>query len=416
LKRWLTAHKDVLTIAAIACVLRISVIDVLHEQGYTSDEKEYISLANNLALGKPFVDTNGEWSTKAPLWPFVLSLVFRLFGQGLLMPHVFGCLLGALTVFLGFKLCLQITGHRFTALITAGLLALYPGLVVYSVVLQTESLYIVFVLLTFIVAERLRAQPTLRHGVLLGFFAAAAAMTRAVFFGFFIIMLLLLVWTYRDVIREYSSGITAAALVWILLLTPWTIRNYSIHGTFIPISSWGGISMLLGNNPYATGTWSTLPGFEQWMTTQAAGKGVDLTHSTEIQRSTLGRTLAVEFIMAEPTAAAKLWLKKFYMHWVYPIANSDSNTRLQAVCVAGDILLYTFAALQVVLHCEARYRLPIVPLIAMCTAAGLALLLDTRRRAEFFNIHRNRILAGSWLALVAGVYSFTAWLFLTGII
>ena len=432
-------NQDVLLIVAVAFVLRISFVGLLHVRGYTSDENEYLSLATKLSEGKEFVDSNGEWSTKAPLWPFVLSVLFRVVGSGLLVPHLLGCLLGAFAVYLVFRLCVELLEDRFVALIAASLLAVYPSLIVYSDILQSEAMYIVFVLIAFLFLERTRSKPTMLNAALLGVFAAGATLTRAVFFGFFIFLLLFGAWMFREKYQRYGTKLLMSAGVWVILLAPWTIRNYNVHSTFVPISSWGGMSLLLGNNPYSTGTWSTKPGFEEWFATKAKENGIDLAHSTEIQRSALGRKVALEFITSEPVDAAKLALKKFYIHWIYPISNSDSNTRLQAICVAGDVLLYMlggiglivigekrrsflpifaaivfFTALQVIMHCEARYRLPIMPFVAMLSAIGASVLIDTRRLKEFWQIQKYKVAIASWVVAVCCVYAFTAWQFLSG--
>ncbi len=152
----------------------------------------------------------------------------------------------------------------------------------------------------------------------------------------------------------------------------------------------------------------------------------------------MGRKLAIQFIESQPTGAAKLAVKKFYMHWSYPITNSDSNRRLQVIAVAGDIVLYSlagigflaaprrktfvpifvaivfFTLLQVVMHCEARYRLPIMPLIAIGSAIAGTMALDTRLWKEFYHIRRNKIFAGAWMMLLASVYSFTLYQSLSG--
>ncbi|MBX2989560.1 MAG: glycosyltransferase family 39 protein [Bacteroidetes bacterium] len=437
--RWLRSYQDVLLIVLVGFILRVSLVGYLHLQGYTGDEREYVSLATKLAQGQPFIDSNGEWSTKAPLWPFLLSVVFRVLGDGLLAPHVLGCVLGGLAIWLGFVLTLDLSGRRFVALIAAAFIALYPGLVIYSTLLQTESLYIVFVLASFILLERQRKHPTIATGALIGILAGFATLTRAVFFGFFIFLIAVLLVAYRKQPGVYAGSLAVAIVAWLIVLTPWTIRNYNVHGEFVPISSWGGISLLLGNNPYSTGTWSSKPGFEEWFRLRAAEHNLNLTRSTETERSALGRKLAIEYVLSEPGNAATLALKKFYMHWIYPISNTDSDTRLQAVCVAGDMVMYVFAGfglmtmgwktrpfvpillavvfftgMQVLLHCEARYRLPLMPVAAMFAAGGVALFADTKRMKEFFNIRRNRVVASSWVTVVGVVYAFTAWQFLEG--
>jgi hypothetical protein len=316
--------------------------------------------------------------------------------------------------------------------------ALHPSFIVYADIVQTEALYIVFVLLTFLSVERMQTGQSFAEAAMLGLMAALATLTRAVFFSFFPLLLIVVALLGRT--RSIAAKAMFAFAVWCLMLLPWTMRNYEVHGTFVPISSWGGISLLLGNNPYSNGTWSGKPGFQEWFAAEASVRGVDLERSTEIERSEVGRKLAFEFISHEPIAALKLTVRKLYMHWVYPISNSDSNAKLQVVCVAADMLLYIFAgmgiialqswkkalpimtailfftAMQGILHCEARYRLPIMPFVAMLAGVGASVLIDTRTLKEFFNISRRKYLALSWVGIVVCVYAFTAWQFLSGTI
>ncbi len=432
----LKSNRDIILIVCIAFAVRVSVVGVLHYTGYTADEKEYISLATKLSEGKPFLDSNNEWSTKAPLFPFMLSLVFRLFGTGLLIPHVLGCALGAAVVLLSFRLCQQLLTDRSTALSAAWMVALHPSFIVYADVLQTETMYLVFVLLAFLFVGRTETSNSLAEPAMLGLVAAMATLTRAVFFGFFPLLLLVIAWMNRS--RRIGAKILVALGVWCVMLVPWTMRNYSIHNAFVPVSSWSGISFLLGNNPYSNGTWSGKPGFADWFAAKAEENGIDIGRSTEIERSALGKKLALEFIASQPQEMMKLALVKLYMHWVYPITNSDSNTKLQALCVVADIVLYAlgglgliavgtkrkmapllaaiifFTVLQVLMHCESRYRLPIMPFISILAAAGLSVLIDTRALREFVHVARNKYMAVLWLLFVVFVYAFTGWQFLSG--
>ncbi len=437
--RWIGAQRDILLIALVAFVLRLSAVAPVHEQGYTSDEKEYIALAIKLSHGGSFVDSNGERSTKAPLWPFLLAMLFRLFGEGLLIPHLLNCMAGALIVLLGFRLAIDATGDRRIALAGAGVLALYPGLIIYATILQTETVYIVLLLSTFVWWERVQQEASWRNGLMLGLFAGLAALTRAVFFGFFPVLLLMMVWGKRQTLRTGVATTGTAFLVWCAVLAPWTIRNYAVHGTFVPVSSWGGISLLLGNNPYSTGTWSSKPGFDEWVEKKAEQRGLHLAQTNEIERSALGRELALDFMTEHPLDALNLAVKKLYMYAVYPITHLDSATALQAVCVASDIGVYLLAGLgavalgnvrqrlagwfiaimfftgmHVLMHVEARYRLPVVPFLALLAGAGAALLMSTQRLKEFLHVRLHRRIVGAWAMVVAMVYGYTAWQFFSG--
>src|SRR5436305_7313095 len=67
---------------------------------------------------------------------------------------------------------------------------------------------------------------------------------------------LMLLYTVILFLRVGLKGATQAmvfALVASACLAPWTIRNYSVFGRFVPVCSSGGLSLWVGNNPLATG-------------------------------------------------------------------------------------------------------------------------------------------------------------------
>jgi hypothetical protein len=439
MRAWLTPNRDMLMIVFVAFVLRASLVGWLHDmRGYTGDETEYISLAKKLSEGQPFVDSNGEWATKAPCYPFVLSLCFRLFGASLFVPHLLNVSLGTIAVFLGFGVCRRLCNDRFIALTAAGIMAVYPGLVVYSCLLQSEALYIVLLLLLILAGEALRAHVSVSSAILFGVIAGVANLTRAVLTGFVPLVLFVIGWMHRERLGMMGGKLLLAAVVWLLVLAPWTWRNYKTLDVLVPVSSWGGMSLVLGNNPHATGTWKPKPAFDAWFAEKADANGVQLSSSTEVQRSRLGTHLALEFWRTEPLAATRLAVRKLYMHIVYPITNTDTYIPLQLAAVMADVAVYFFAGIgllavvgqrnmypayaaiiffslmQVVMHCEARYRLPIMPFVAMLSAAGLALLSDTQRRTDFLHSGTNNILASLWCVAVCGLYAFTAWQFFSG--
>lgn len=440
--RWLHVHRDIALIFLVAFVLRLSLIGWVHERGYTSDEGEYIFLAQNLSEGKEFVDSNGNQSIRAPLFPYVLALVFDFFGADLALPHLVGALLGATIVVLGFRLSLQILDDRLAALATAALLALYPGLVLYAGMLQTETLYIVFLLIALLAYFVLMDELGVGTALVLGLASGLACLTRAVFVGFFPLMVLLFLWAKRSEMMKALAHALVAVLAFAVVLAPWTLRNYDLHGELIPVSSGGGNSLLTGNNPYATGAWRVLDGFESWFAEQARVLGVsDVSSLSETARSSLSREIALQFIQEEPRATAALAAKKTFIMTIYPISNSDSYEPLQIVSVFADALLYCllgigiiatlgkalrlhvlyaaalfFIMIQVILHAEARFRLPIVPLFAIVAGVGGAVLMNRERRLVFFSKSQHKVAAISIGIVVFIVYTITGILHINKII
>ena len=52
--------------------------------------------------------------------------------------------------------------------------------------------------------------------------------------------------------RFRNAAILFAAAV--LIILPWTIRNHTVHGKWVPIKSTFWVNLWKGNNPNATGT------------------------------------------------------------------------------------------------------------------------------------------------------------------
>jgi 4-amino-4-deoxy-L-arabinose transferase-like glycosyltransferase len=434
------ANKSLLIVFSLALVMRLVSYVPFHSGGYTADEREYVYLAHKVAEGQQFIDSNGERSKRSPLYPILLGNLFRLFGDSLWLPHILGCVLGTIIILLGYRLSIHLWGDQSVALIASLAMTFYPGLMIYAGLLQTESLYMVFFLLALLFTYKMMEGGGNRSAILLGIVSGLAALTRAAFLGFFPILLFLVWWNQRQHAVRKSSPIVLALVFFVLVLTPWTLRNYALHGALIPVSTWGGQSLLIGNNPYATGTWSLKQGFNQWYKEEVARIGVaDINSLSEVDVGSLDRTIAVDYIVSHP--AHTLWLaaKKAYMFLVYPITNSDSYLPTQAVATAFDFLIYIGAAIgfvatwserhrllpvygalvfftfvQVMLHAEARYRLPLIPLLCIFFGWGVTVVANTQKRAELLAHGRMKTAAGVLVGLVGVVYVCTGLFFLTG--
>ncbi|MGB5872195.1 MAG: glycosyltransferase family 39 protein [Bacteroidota bacterium] len=421
-------------------LLRLAAIPLVHADGYTSDEREYMHLARRVAGGEEFVDSNGDFSIRAPLYPGMLALVLLLSDGSVVVGHIANALLGTGIVLLLYTLALDLLRERRGARIALAVGALYPGLIVYGTLLQTESLYICFFLVALLAGLRWSNRPSWESAVLLGLSAGCAALTRAVFVGFIPLLLLSVWWACRS--RSILGGgqLLVALGLALLVLAPWLVRSYDLHGSLIPVSAGGGNSLLTGNNPFSTGGWRLETGFQEWYAEQARRRGVeDPDALDEVSRSRLSGDIAVSYILGHPLDATRLGLKKSHIYWIYPITHSDSNIGLQVLAVGFDALLYAgisfgilfsiisyrrfiplYAALayfwgvHAVLHAEARFRLPVVPILILFFSLGCVVLLEKGWRDELLGSPLRRRWIASLLLAVAGVYGLTAWLFIKG--
>jgi Dolichyl-phosphate-mannose-protein mannosyltransferase len=390
-------------------------------------------MAGRIAGGGDFVDSNGFRSVRAPLYPFFLAGTFALSGGSVALAHVLGCLLGTLSVYLTYLLTRQVWNDVKSAIFSAGIVALHPSLVIYSTLLLTETLYIVLLLGLFLAAVRFLRLPLLPNAALLGIAGGLASLTRPVAFGFFPVVLGLLYWLSGG---RTMRGLAVAAGFFLLVLAPWTIRNAVVLGELVPVATGGGSSLLTGNNPYATGTWRVEPGFDEWFDRSARSQGVaDPVSLSETERSSVSARMALNFIRSDPARALWLALKKSHVFWIYPISHTDSDTTVQTIAMAGDVALLSLVAvgiaaaggrgrtlalflaaglyfwlLQAVLHSEARFRLPLLPLGAVVAGYGCACLADGTARRRLFGggAARRKLVLG--LAAVAAIYGVTTWM------
>jgi hypothetical protein len=424
-------------VLAGALLWRLALIPATHAGGYTSDEKEYIRIATGLGEGSGFVDSNGDRAVRAPLFPGALSLLARL-PSWIWVGHLLGALVGTLVVYLGYLVAREMTHDERGALVAAAILAVHPGLAIYAGLLQTETLYTVLLLGSMLAAARLPEDPGIMRGALAGVLGGLAGLTRAVAVGFFPLMLVAIWWAGRGGRKRLIPTLCTAAVCWCAVLAPWTIRNALLFDALVPVSSGGGSSLLLGNNPFASGGLRVGAGFEQWYGEQVRRDGGG-TGADEVERSAVDGRIAKQFMSEEPARALGLAVKKSQIFWVYPAVHTDTDVRVQLPAVAMDLAVWLAVALglvvlrpprgvatlvagailyfwlvQAVLHAEARFRLPVVPLLAAYAGAGVAALARPRELLSLLRGTGRAAAIAALLLVVLLVYGVTAWMVLNG--
>ena len=95
--------------------------------------------------------------------------------------------------------------------------------------------------------------------------------------------------------RMMRLGVPAAAIA-LAVLMPWWVRNWLVFGAFVPLTSAGGLSLWIGNNPDATGAWMPPP--------------PSLRGLPELEYSRRAAAMAYDWMLAHPVDAARLTLAK----------------------------------------------------------------------------------------------------------
>lgn len=201
---------------------------------------------------------------RPPLWPWLIAGISLIFGRADIYDRLFLCCLGAGTCVLIYLFARDLFSKRIALI--AGLLAcIYPALFLYDGWLYTESLFTF--LLTAICYCVLRIQRDAgqrrRLWLLCAVLLALLSLTRP---NGIIILALVVLWTivltWRKLLRTRAcSGIVLTSLIVLLLIAPWTIRNYLVSHSFVLVATGDG-TVLLGayndqalTDPNNLGTW-----------------------------------------------------------------------------------------------------------------------------------------------------------------
>lgn len=402
------------------------------------DAKAYDEWAQRLAAG----DWIGQdVFYQAPLYPYVLGLIYSIFGRDLLALRVCQALIGAASCAM-----LGAAGTRMfgpiAGIVAGALMALYPPAIFFDGLIQKSVLDVFFISAALWIVSRLSEAPRRwREWLWLGLAMGGLSLTRE---NALVFVLVILTWLAVGAPIPQASRPRAAAafaLGLALVLTPVAVRNYVVGGGFYLTTAQLGPNFYIGNNPGADGTYMSLrygrgsPEYERIDATELAERAEGRTLSpSEVSNYWMGR--AVAFITSQPGSWVGLMARKFALVWnadeMLDTESQESYAEWSTVLKLGGpighfgvlvplavlglmttwadrrrvwvvaAMVAAYAASVVVFYVFARYRFPLVPMLILLAAAGIV-----RARPCFAQwSHASRALAGAALAVVV---VFTNW-------
>jgi 4-amino-4-deoxy-L-arabinose transferase-like glycosyltransferase len=375
----------------------LSVVPFLTETGHIA-----YSIASGKGFSSPFQRDSGPTAWLAPVYPYLLAGIFKLFGIYTL-PSFFAAL--SLNILFSSGACAPIfyAGKRIAGIgvgsAAAWLWAIFPNAVIipFEWVWDTSlSALLVATLLwaTLKLAESRRVRDWCFYGLLWGF----ALLTNPAVALFFPVLLAWAAYCIRD--RESAAKWfvrpTLAAALALLCCVPWTIRNYVQFHKFIPLRSNFAFELYIGNNENYDDQHRSRPGA--------------VTQDREILRYLhMGETAFMEeekrkataFIVAHPRIESWLIAQRFVDFWTgtsSPLAafRQTDSLWLRLILMCNDlaplcaflgifVLLATknsyalpvmaipilFPLLYYVTHTSLRYRHPIDPVVLLLAVIGV---------------------------------------------
>ena len=300
-------------ILVLAAVLRLGWILCFPTQLY-AESTWYFEKAAQIAGGYGYVyDLQSRNPTAAwPVgYPVFLALFFLITGPSILVAKLLNVLLSIAVVYLSYLITSWLLDRR-VAWISALLLAILPGLIVYVGLVSSDLLFMALVLAAFalslrpVVGDRPPRRLVLLNPLLVGVIAGGAALTRPpglVLIAFWAFVRVLTGRSEWPSLWRWASLVVVGALV---VLAPWCIRNYIHFRRFVPISNNGGANFWIGNNPLAYGGY-IFPRDDSNPLAALIGDEVALDEA--------GYRLGMEFIRQNPVPVLRLLpAKVFYLY------------------------------------------------------------------------------------------------------
>ncbi len=176
-----------------------------------------------------------------PVYPYFIAVLYALFGT-LTAVKVAQCFLGALLVPAVGRIGLRAFGER-PALVAAAIAAFYPEIVWFSVHFWAATVFTVLVWWAFERVIEADARESARVAVAAGLLWGLAILTRETVLYFLPFGALWLAWRRPGGVRRATLLVVTAVLV----VVPWTVRNYLVFETFVPVSTAGALNLWQGN-------------------------------------------------------------------------------------------------------------------------------------------------------------------------
>jgi hypothetical protein len=391
----------------LALAMRLTYIVVLHTYRHI-DSAELISVARCLAhshmFGNPFPTPTGPTAIVAPGYPFLLSLIYSAFGDGV-TGEVVQEITCALVSSLGIAMIVFFAEAGVT--VGAGALAASLGaLLPTKLWIETKGAWstpydaLILLLLCILTLKHwkqpyLTARTAILHGILWGLAMLFAPAFLPILLAFLLVGWFLLTQKQRATYVGWACLLIVTAVI---ILIPWTVRNFTRLGGFVFVRDNLGLELYTANNDRA------LPTLEENMKLPKRPhpndnhiEAEELIRQGELKYNKLKLGAAIRWIVSNPSRFVLLTMQRFLYFW-YPNSNqiwkrvvagvitllgwigfffSYRTHHLASIMIA--VLWIVYPLIYYVMQADPRYPYPIYWTLLLMAAVSV-LHLGTRAR------------------------------------
>lgn len=377
-----------------------------------SDFGWYFSGAKSIAAGAGFAEGGVPTAFWPVGWPAFLGGLLFLFGPHAFVGQCANLILSTCTIGLTAVIAKRFFPGNSAWRAAIFLIAVYPNQIAYVPSLSVEIFFQFLLLLGFVLLMSGSGAAILGSGVVFG--VAALTKSQGILVPIVLTVPLFACDAKWVAVKRWLRTICLLGTTLLLVILPWTARNYLVFHTFIPISTNGGFTLLTGNNPNASGGYTTA---DPLVTTLPYGP------QNQIQLDRMANERAWQwirhnpgrFLMLIPKKISALWLGDGEGEWIYQMGYTGYNRHillfrsvrtinqifyiilmitaaaslpriwqkrkiLPAWCFSGWALIGYFTLISIVFSGQSRFHFSLMPFVAIYAAWAILAYID---KSEF---------------------------------
>ncbi|UCG24711.1 MAG: glycosyltransferase family 39 protein [Chloroflexota bacterium] len=321
--------RTVFAFVLLAFVLRLGTMLALETYSFPTEKArvgfEMGWIASEIAAGSGFKLGGAPTAWMAPLYPFILSLIYRIFAYSSLSSTIATLVLQSFISSL-VVIPLYLVGKRLfswqVGLLAAGLWIVHPASIHTAVLAIWSTNITAFgIMMIILLAIKVHDNPdqTL-FALALGLVVGLTALSDPVILIPMPFIALWIFWRSGDQKVRVLKQITIVALLALLTVVPWTIRNYRAFERIVPIKATLGVNLWLGNHREDINQPSA--GLNTLEAVYSEDDLAYLASLNEVERDRVVFGRALEFIRANPAIFVKYTLYRIFLFWRVTVADT----------------------------------------------------------------------------------------------
>lgn len=359
------------------------------------------SLLAGQGLSSPFGGTTGPTAFIAPVYPILVALVFKMFGEftttSAIVVMLVQTALNLLTIWVMMRVARQLFNQA-SATVAGSIWACSLPLIWMPTIFWETSLSCCLLMGLLALVLRYRELGALRpiHWMRLGAYGGFATLVNP---ALLLAVVAIFGWLVFQTRRRAGLWPLLAAVTFAVVFAPWPMRNARVFHTFIPLRTTVGFELWMGNHAGADGYLDeTL--FPMYNREELA----DYVSRGEVAYSAHKAELAREFVYAHPVTFARMTAVRTKRFWTGTGSRNGSTifaihavfttvfgfaglwllarSRRYALAVLFALPIAVFPLPYLITHAEFRYRLILDPLLAIFSGYAISELCGYLMRAS----------------------------------